>query len=269
MTAQGKTTGVRSQEVGQEGAWKDERQWLRALEGMTDPSSLRRLDAMGLREGWSCLEVGCGSGTIARWMSHRVVPGGRVLALDVDTRFMADAAGPALELRQEDIATAPLPQKVFDIVHVRRVLQPRVQLEQVVERLVPALKPGGWLLLEEMETFSLAQNEPGPFRQMVELLHTLDRSAGTASPLARTLPGLLQRLGLKSVSAEGELLVFSGGSPAAEYHRLLGARLWREGEHLRMLTRKQYEQCLEKLSEPSTWFHGPTLFSVCGQRPFK
>ena len=269
MTAQGKTTGVRSQGAGQDDAWRDEHQRLHALEGMTDPSSLRRLDALGLREGWSCLEVGCGSGAIARWMSHRVVPGGRVLALDVDTRFMADAAGAALEVLPQDVATAPLPQKVFDIVHVRRVLQPRVQLEQVVERLVAALKPGGWLLLEEMETFSLAQNEPGPFRQMVELQHALERASGAASPPARTLPAMLQRLGLRNVSAEGELLVFSGGSPAAEYHRLQGARLWREGEHLRMLTRKQYEQCLEKLSEPSAWFYGPTLFSVCGQRPFR
>ena len=213
--------------------------------------------------------MGCGSGAIARWMSHRVVPGGRVVAMDVDTRFVADTAGPAFELHQEDLATAPLPQKVFDIVHVRRVLQPRLPLEQVLERLVAALKPGGWLLLEELETFSLAQNEPGPFRQMVEVLHTLERSAGEASPPVRTLPGTLQRLGLRSVSAEGELLVFSGGSPSAEYHRHLGARLWREGEPLRMLTRKQYAQCLEKLSEPSAWFYGPTLFSVCGQRPFR
>lgn len=270
MTAQGKTTGVWSQGAGQDDAWKEERQRLRALEGMTDPSSLRRLDALGLREGWSCLEVGCGSASIARWMSHRVVPaGGRVVALDVDTRFAADAAGPALEVLQQDVATAPLPQKAFDLVHVRRVLQPRLQLEQVLERLVSALKPGGWLLLEEMETFSLAQNETGPFRQMVEVLHTLERSASAASTSVRTLPGALQRLGLRSVSAEGELLVFSGGSPAAEYHRHLTARLWREGEHLRMLTRKQYEQCLEKLSEPSAWFYGPTLFSVCAQRPFR
>jgi SAM-dependent methyltransferase len=269
MTAQGKTTGVRSQEVVQDDAWKEERQRLRAFEGMTDPSSLRRLDALGLREGWSCLEVGCGTGSITRWMSHRVVPGGRVLALDVDTRFVADAAGPALEVLQQDLATAPLPQKVFDIVHVRRLLQPRLQLEPVMERLVSALKPGGWLLLEEMETFSLAQNEPGPFRQMVEVLHTLERPAAAASPPVRGLPGTLQRMGLRSVSAEGELLVFSGGSPAAEYHQHLATRLWREGEHLRMLTRKQYEQCLEKLNEPSAWFYGPTLFSVRGQRPFR
>lgn len=265
----GKTTGVKSQEAGQDGAWKEERQRLRAFEGMTDPSSLRRLDGLGLREGWSCLEVGCGSGAIARWMSHRVVPGGRVLALDVDTRFLADAAGPSLEVLQQDLATAPLPQKVFDLVHVRRMLQPRLQWEQVMERLLPALKPGGWLLLEELETCSLTQNEPGPFRQMVEVLRTLEHSAGPASPPVRTLPGTLQRWGLRNVSAEGELLVFAGGSPAAEYHRHLAARLWREGEHLRMLTRMQYEQCLETLREPGAWFYGPTLFSVLGQRPFR
>jgi hypothetical protein len=116
---------------------------------------------------------------------------------------------------------------------------------------------------------SLAQNEPGPFRQLVEVLHALEHALGAVSPPGRTLPGQFQRLGLRNVSAEGELLVFSGGSPAAEYHRHLAARLWREGEHLRLLTRKQYEQCQEKLSEPSAWFYGPTLLGVRGQRPYR
>src|SRR5438552_2855616 len=54
---------------------------LRAVEAAFDPGTRYRLLAAGLCEGWRCLEVGAGAGSIAKWMSDTVAPAGCVLAV--------------------------------------------------------------------------------------------------------------------------------------------------------------------------------------------
>lgn len=243
------------------------RRRLQAIEGMADHITLRRMEGLGIKEGWRCFEVGCGGGSIARWMNYRVAPHGHVLAVDIDTQYVADAAGPILEVRRQDIREMRPPEKTFDLVHSRMVLQHLAEREALVERLVASLKPGGWLLLEEMETFSLFQNDPGPFLHVVEILHDMGRAAGTAVNWARTLPRTFQRLGLRNVCAEGEMLYFAGGTPTAEFHRLTGEQYWPHAEKMQLLTRQQFDQYSERLKDPNAWFYGPTIFGVWGQRP--
>ncbi len=269
MIAQGKTTVATNPSYKQylDNSWVNARRRLMAIEGMADHATLRRIEALGIRDGWRCLEVGCGGGSIARWMSQRAAPGGHVLAVDLDTRFMTDAAGPTLEVLEQDIVTMPLPEGVFELVHARMVLQHLAQREQLLERLITSLKPGGWLFLEEMETFSFFQNETGPFLQVVETMLAMGRAAGTAVEWARTLPGTFQRLGLKNVRAEGEMIFFCGGSQAAEFHRLTAEQFWPHAERMRLLTREQFDQFSAQLMDPSTWLYGPTIFGIWGQRP--
>ncbi|HYO52835.1 class I SAM-dependent methyltransferase [Archangium sp.] len=269
MTSQVDTTTTKLQGYKQnlDNSRAEAHQWLQAIEGMADHITIRRIESLGIQAGWRCLEVGCGGGSIARWMSYRVGPDGHVLAVDQNTRFVADMAGPGLEVRQLDITEVPPPVGVFDFVHSRLVLQHLAQREQLVEQLAASLKPGGWLLLEEMETFSLFQNDTGPFRQVVEIMHAMGCAAGTAVNWARTLPGTFQRLGLLNVGAEGEMLYFSGGTPTAEYHRLTGELHWPYAEKMRLLTREQFDQYSASLRDPRAWFYGPIIFGVWGRRP--
>ena len=53
---------------------------LMALADVHDPGTIRHLAARGVQEGWICLEVGAGLGTITRWLSGvwaRAWPRGR------------------------------------------------------------------------------------------------------------------------------------------------------------------------------------------------
>ena len=70
-----------------------------------DPTSIRRLESLPVRAGWSCLEVGAGAGSMARWLCERVGPDGRVLAVDLETRYLDAFDLPNLEVRRLDIAT--------------------------------------------------------------------------------------------------------------------------------------------------------------------
>src|SRR3954454_19200980 len=84
---------------------------LNALELVCDPITLRQFDRIGMREGWACLEIGGGSGSIAESMARRVGPTGSVLVTDIDTRFLAAAAGSRsrnIGILTHDITTDPL-----------------------------------------------------------------------------------------------------------------------------------------------------------------
>jgi predicted methyltransferase len=67
-----------------------ERERLHALEAAKDPKTRRHMLQLGLKPGWSCLEVGAGGGSITRWLSEQVGPSGTVVAADIDLRFLQD-----------------------------------------------------------------------------------------------------------------------------------------------------------------------------------
>ncbi|HLL49805.1 MAG TPA: class I SAM-dependent methyltransferase, partial [Thermomicrobiales bacterium] len=127
-------------------AWQQARQRLTGLEAWLDPGTIRHLEALGVDAGWQCWDVGSGGGSIAAWLGARVGTSGHVLATDIDTRFLDALAAPNVEVRQHNVVTEPLPEGAFDLVHARAVLEHLPQREQVLERMVAALKPGGWLL---------------------------------------------------------------------------------------------------------------------------
>src|SRR3954469_8319828 len=89
-------------------AWHQEHGRLRALEELYDEATLARLTALGVGAGWRCLEIGCGAGSVARWLAERVGAQGRVVATDLDPRFMVGEIPARLEVRRHDIVADPL-----------------------------------------------------------------------------------------------------------------------------------------------------------------
>jgi SAM-dependent methyltransferase len=82
-------------------------------------------------------------------MAERAGPGGRVLATDVDPRWLQTGALPQLEVLAHNVTSDPLPEAAFDLIHERLVLVHLPSRDAVLNRLATALKPGGWLVLEE------------------------------------------------------------------------------------------------------------------------
>lgn len=70
----------------------DSREFERLLliEKVFDPASRRRILTTGLTTGWRCLEVGAGAGSIVHWLAEVVGESGKVVAVDLDTRFIAN-----------------------------------------------------------------------------------------------------------------------------------------------------------------------------------
>jgi SAM-dependent methyltransferase len=69
----------------------------------------------------------------------------------VDTRFLDALEYPNLEVLRHDITIETLPERAFDLVYARAVLTHLAGRDVALRRMAAALKPGGKLLVEEVD----------------------------------------------------------------------------------------------------------------------
>lgn len=247
-----------------------------SLEALYDPHTIRTLEAAGVGTGWHCLEIGGGGGSIAAWLADRVGPTGRVLVTDIDPRFLEANAGadrPNVEVRRHDIAIDPLPDQAFDLIHARLVLVHIQTAPVVLTRLVAALRPGGWLVVEDFDptfidrAFPIANLEDAAsLRTVLRRIGEMVEARGAGSGWAR---GLYQRFvgaGLEDVGAEGRIDFRAGGSVGA---RLDAANLSQVQEVAGgggLLAAEDVDRALALFENPECAFASPTMFTVWGRR---
>jgi trans-aconitate methyltransferase len=174
-----------------------------ALGELFDPGTFRRIEALGTGPDLRVWEVGAGGPTVPAWLATRF---GDVLATDLDTSWFA--AAPGVRARRHDVAEPP-PEHGFDLVHVRLVLVHVPERDRALRHLVDALRPGGWLLVEEADPALqplACLDEHGPEQELANRLRRGFREllAGRGVDLAygRKLPRLLRTAGLVDVQAD-------------------------------------------------------------------
>jgi Methylase involved in ubiquinone/menaquinone biosynthesis len=123
----------------------------------------------GLGPGSRVLEIGAGTGQATRGLLAR---GATVVAVEPGVRLAAhlaaDVGGDALEVVNDMIETAPLPDASFDIVASATAFH-WVRSEIALPRLARALRPGGWLAV--WWTVFGDRTRPTPFRAALDRLY--------------------------------------------------------------------------------------------------
>jgi SAM-dependent methyltransferase len=242
-----------------------------ALATIFDPGTIRHLKEIGIRKGWRCLEVGAGGGSIARWLCNQVGATGQVLATDIDIRFLETLGQSNLEVRRHDIVSDPLPQATFDLVHFRLVLGHLPNRDEVLGRLVTALRPGGWMLAEEFDSYSLhpdhtiniAETALVAFGAMQAVL----AKHGFEGHYGRRLVGRLRAHGLADVAAEGRLFVFQGGTSGADLTRAGISQTRNEMIDAEAITEAEIEHDLLQLNSANFMMPSPIMWAARGRRP--
>ncbi|HEX6459286.1 MAG TPA: methyltransferase domain-containing protein [Thermoleophilaceae bacterium] len=184
-------------------AWHAERERLSSITSLYDPQTMRCADRLGLSEAWRCLDVGAGTGSVAELLAERVGESGRVLAVDVDVRFLEPLTRPPLEVLRADVRSGELPGG-FDLVHARLVLEHLPEREAVLDSMVRATAPGGWVLVEDFDWSTAVAVDPpsGLHEKVVHAIRTFFSLHGYDAQLGRRLPRLLQAAGLVDVAAD-------------------------------------------------------------------
>jgi SAM-dependent methyltransferase len=175
-----------------------------------------------------------------------------------------------VEVRRHDIVNDDIDADAFDLVHSRCVLihlpDPGVGLSNMVR----ALKPGGWIALDEADwgLFSLAGHADAEWATgFVHDLFMRHVEAGVRYPyFGRRLAGLLTEHGLDEVSAQGTATVSPPGDLSAEVIRLTF-------DALRALNRsvgasdEDLDRLAAVLESPGVTITAVTLMTARGRKP--
>lgn len=248
---------------------------LRALEELCDTTTTRRLEALGIEEGWQCLEVAAGGGSIVRWLATKVGARGGVVAADLNPRFLRRVELPAqVRVREHNVLERDFEPQAYDLVHARALLVHLPHPERALARMAAAVRPGGWLLTEEAE-FSMFRaadaHYPGAqrFNRGVRDILDATRAAGIWDGyLGHQTPLLVDRLGFERTGHDCVPFMARGGNHPGglfwrETFRLSGPPLAAAGA----VAQDDLDHVLACLEDSTFHFVGGVLFGAWGCRP--
>lgn len=241
-----------------------------ALSALFDPVTFRHLDRIGVGAGWRCWEVGAGGPTVPAWLSARTTAPELVLATDIDLSWIP--AGAPFRTQRHELGTDPLPAEGFDLVHARLVLVHIPDRDRALSDLVGALRPGGWLLVEEADPDLqplVCPDQHGPAERLANRLKTGFRQlmAERMVDLAygRTLPRRLREAGLDEVEADAYFPVASPHTAVLELATVeqIRSRLTEAG----LATDEEIVQHLANVRAGGMDFATSPLVSAWGRKP--
>jgi SAM-dependent methyltransferase len=247
------------------------------LEAKTQAEETRRqLALVGLAPGMRALDAGAGTGAVAREMAAMVGPTGSVVAFDQSEHRAASGAvlaqAPNLEFATGDLYAPPLPEGSFDFIWCRFVFEYLAEPDLVVARLLRLLKPGGKLVLGDLDGNALFHYPlpPEVERGLGLLMGALE---GRFDPYAgRKLFTRMRKAGLADIKVHHQ-----------PYHLIAGPATPRDLANWEAKVRTLRPAGVKALGSPEAWdrFSGQfmdllrdpdaltysTLFLVEGRRP--
>ena len=203
-----------------------EYQRLDLMSKILDPWTRSHIEAIGIEPGWHCLELGGGNGSIAEWLCDRVGSGGSVTSVDINPTLLHLCPEQNLTVRRADVRTDELPAGPYDLVTCRAMLhQISEHAPALLARMAAAVKPGGWLVVQEPD-FSLAPTtEPAVWAATWTALLAWGRDSGVDWLIGRALPRLVADVGFARPQATTEVQNIRGTDRGARYFQLFFAEV--------------------------------------------
>ncbi|HEX7113142.1 MAG TPA: methyltransferase domain-containing protein [Mizugakiibacter sp.] len=244
------------------------------LSTLFDPVTLRQFDACGMAAGWRCWEVGAGGPALVRTLAQRVGSAGHVLATDIDDSWAKEAASPNVDVRVHDVARDPPPDGSFDVVHARLVLVHVPERDRAFRNMLSALKPGGWLVIEDadpaLQPLSCI-DAYGPEQVLANRIRqgfrTLLSNRGADLSFGRKLPRMFRQAGMEEMAADA---YFPIARPECIPLEIATIRMIRDDLRSHgIATDDEIEQHLENVRSGALDLSQPPMISVRGRKPRK
>lgn len=242
------------------------------LESIYDPRTREFLSRIGLKQGAAFLEAGAGRGGLLAWLVETVGEKGKVTALDLNTRFLKKLQGPNLEVVQGDLTQMDLGRGRFDFIHERFVLTHIPVYREVIQKMKAALKPGGWILLEDPDISAARLETTDPkqskaFTATIRARKELFASKGLDYAFGRYLPDLLAEAGFTQVGRETFAPPERGGQGQPELVRLSTLQLWNQYLGTGAATEEDLKSFVGLAADPRQEAVYMSTVSAWGQKP--
>lgn len=249
---------------------------LRAQARLWDPVSLALFDRLGIRRGWRVLEIGPGQGSLHMELRRRVrapidaVERSPVFAAALARRVRADGFG-AGTIWQQDLIDAPLPPRTYDLIFARWVFLFLPRPDAHVAKLARALKPGGFLALQDYhrETFALVPRPP-EWTDFMAADRAFFASQGGDASIGGRLPALYRAAGLRVAGIEATVKSGHPGSPVWKWltayfmgvmDRYAAFRPFSKAQAARLVRQWQHAA-----GDPGSLLIAPAVLDVVGRR---
>ena len=203
-----------------------EYQRLDLMSKILDPWTRGYLTALGVGKGWHCLELGGGNGSITEWLASNVGATGSVTAIDINPVLLELVPAQNLTVQQLDLRTGELPSQSYDLVTCRALLHQIAEYApQVMARMAAAVRPGGWLLIQEPDFHLAPTTEPEVWARTWQGLIAWGQASGVEWLIGRKLPSMVADLGLGHPQAKTDVQNIRGRDRGALYFQLFLAEV--------------------------------------------
>jgi SAM-dependent methyltransferase len=194
------------------------------------------------------------------------------VATDLNSRFLVGHELPNLEVRRHDILVDDLEEAHYDLVHCRFVLMHLPDPLQALERMAAAVRPGGWLLVEEAAFGFSGATSPwhpraGAFDRKSQVIRAAVQAKGVIDFFfGCRLPALVEGLGLREVDHEEATLIGRGGDPSARNCQMSSQIHRGPFVAAGVLTEADFNELDRAFDDPSFSFIPLTVFGAWGRR---
>ena len=208
----------------------EEYERLRRQAQTLEPVTRRLFRAIGLRPGWTCLDLGCGPGETMRLMGVMVGPSGAVTGLDRDPkagreaieRLQATGACRYRFIEANMESTDDIGGELFDFTFARLALLFTRDPIAVLRRMYRWTKPGGYVAVQDLyvRTIDLYPKHEACSELLRVIQETCERS-GQDMEFAFKLPVYFVAAGIGTPDGTDVNLPMTSLEPFIAHHQAL------------------------------------------------
>jgi SAM-dependent methyltransferase len=242
-----------------------------------EPLTRQTLQRAGIKKGMSCLDVGCGAGSVTKILAEMVEKKGQVIGTDVDEKYLEYCRNyrsqPNVSFMQDDIASSRFTKEMFDAIYSRFMFVHLKDARKAIHSMKQLVKKGGPIIIEELDHAPdswLCYPESQSINTLRDIYVTLVRKAGGDPYAGRKIYRLMVEESLDaSVECDSPCLLM-GHEP----YNTLG---WRIAESLKpqiqsygLLSDQEYNNMYSDLkhlsTDKKTFITYARFFSIIGRK---
>lgn len=257
---------------------EEDKSRLDLIHAVYGPISEQALGAARISHASRAADIGCGTGTVSRWMAEHMGPAGKVDGLDIAPEQIEVAKSTPARPGEATITYAVgsayepgLPEGAFDLVFCRLVLCHLKEPEKAVAQMARLLRKGGRLVLVDMDLRDIFTMPPCDHYPafIKEAVVPLQAAIGVDYSVGLRLHGLMSDAGLVTEFVAADQPIFRTGP---EKH--LWEKTWRvalpRATGSGVITVERAEALIAGMEahtgRPDVWMAAAKMFAVVGTK---